>query len=633
MSDLHARAEAAGLSRAWQDANGRDQIVSDEALAAILEYLDADAVEPSFVSADRGEAVALPSSWQTGAALLTLENGRTVSVVIEAAPDGSLCLPALAEWGYHTLEQGDRRCTLVVAPERCPAPPAERHWGSAVQIPSLREGGGAYGDFASLAQAARTLGHAGAAALAISPVHALFPADARRFSPYAPSSRIFRNIWLAPASDAVPDAPALIDWTGAAPDRLQDLRLVYDRMGDAATSAFEEWRRARGERLEAQALFDALHAYFHQRDHAAGWRDWPTPFHDPNGDAVARFADEHRDAIRFYAFAQWQADRALGDAAAAAKGAGMAIGLIADLAIGVSGDGADAWSRRDELLTGLSIGAPPDPLGPDGQNWGITALSPSALRRQAFRPFIETLRAVFAHAGGIRIDHALGLCRLWVVPEGARADQGAYLAMPFADMLRILRIEANRANGERGAIVIGEDLGTVPPGFRDVMARAEMLGMRVLPFERDDEGRFLPADAWDAQAIAMTATHDIPTVAGWWEGRDLDWRARIADRPVSPDERDHRADEKTALWDMIGDDGGEPEEPATVVDAAIRAVAKTPCPLAIVPVEDLLGLDEQPNLPGTTDEHPNWRRRLPDTLANALADPAVAARIATLNAR
>lgn len=628
MSDLHARAEAAGLAREWQDAKGQAQCVSDDALTAILDRLDIDSGEVTFVSGEQGEGISLPDGWRDGPARLTPEGGDIQSITVRSG-----VLPGLAACGYHRLEQGDRTITVAVAPPRCPAPPAGLHWGSAVQIPSLREGGGDYGDFASLALAARTLAEAGATALAISPVHALFPADGARFSPYAPSSRLFRNIWLAPAGEPVVDGPTLIDWPSAAPDRLRDLRLVYDRLTDTDRVAFAAWRRDQGAPLEAQARFDAIHAHFHARDRAKGWRDWPSDFHDPAGAAVERFAEEHRDAITFYAFAQWWADRTLGDASTAARQAGMTVGLITDLAIGVAADGADSWSRRDELLTGLSIGAPPDPLGPDGQNWGITALSPFALRRKAFEPFIHTLRAVFAHAGGVRIDHALGLCRLWVIPEGAAADQGAYLSMPFADMLRILRIEAQRANGGRGAIVIGEDLGTVPPGFRDTMARVGMLGMRVLPFERDEQGAFTAPEQWDEQAIAMTATHDIPTVAGWWKSRDLEWRARIADRSVEPDELTHRDEEKAALWDTIGGDEPRPDAPAAAVDAAVAAVARTPCPLAIVPLEDLLGLEEQPNLPGTIDEHPNWRRRLPDTLANALTSEAVASRIALLNAR
>ncbi|WP_375242855.1 4-alpha-glucanotransferase [Sphingomonas parapaucimobilis] len=628
MSDLHARAEAAGLSRRWQDAQGRDQTVSDEALAAILDRLDTDVGETVFVSGELGEEVPLPGTCGDGTALLVLEGGETASITIRGR-----MLPSINQPGYHRLEQGERQWTVAIAPPRCPTPPPGKHWGSAVQIPSLREGGGAFGDIASLASAAKALGRAGAAALAISPVHALFPADAGRFSPYAPSSRLFRNVWLAPAGEPVAGPPALIDWPSAAPDRMRDLRIVCDQLDDVQSQAFERWRQEAGERLKAQARFDALHAYFHARDRASGWPDWPEEYRDPASEAVARFAAEREDSIRFYAFAQWWADRALRDAADTARDNGMGIGLIADLAIGVAMNGADGWNRRGELLTGLSIGAPPDPLGPDGQNWGITALSPFALRRQGFAPFIDTLRAVFAHAGGIRIDHALGLCRLWVVPDGAPADQGAYLAMPFADMLRILRIEAQRADQGRGAIVIGEDLGTVPPGFRDTMAKVGMLGMRVLPFERDAGGAFLPPDTWSERAIAMTATHDIPTVAGWWKGRDLEWRARIAGRPVSPEDSANRARERTALWQAVGNGAPKPDEPATVVDAAIAAVAGTPCPLAIIPVEDLLGLDEQPNLPGTIDEHPNWRRRLADTLDRSLATPEVAARIAVLNAR
>lgn len=631
MSDLHDRAEAAGLIRQWQDAKGEDQIVSDEALEAILACLDDDAIEERFVSADMGGIVVLPSGWRAGPAELRLESGDIRPVTL-SKDDDRVCLTGIAMPGYHHLRQDDRELTVAIAPLRCPSPPAGRHWGSAVQIPSLREGHGAYGDFASLAQAAATLGRAGAAAVAISPVHALFPADASRFSPYAPSSRLFRNAWLAPAGEPMADTEELIDWSTAAPDRMRDLRIAYDRLSDADRATFAEWRQAQGERLQAQAVFDALHVYFLARNGASGWRQWPDEFHDPTGEAVRRFVADHADAVAFHAFAQWHADRGLARAADAARDASMAIGLIADLAIGVAGDGADSWSRPQDVLTGLSIGAPPDPLGPDGQNWGITALSPFALRRQGFAPFIGTLRAILAHAGGVRIDHALGLGRLWVIPEGRTADQGAYLTMPFDHMLRILKIEAHRANDGRGAIVIGEDLGTVPPGFRDVMADAGMLGMRVLPFERDAEGDFVPSQDWSADAIAMTATHDIATVAGWWQGRDLEWRATIAGKPVSSDQQDERADERSRLWDKIGD-GPMPEEAAPVVDAAIAAVASSPCPLAIIPAEDLLGLVEQPNLPGTIDEHPNWRRRLPNTLDAAFADPVVATRIATLNAR
>lgn len=623
MTDLTARAEAAGLCVEWEDADGRQQRVSDAVLEAILACLRTDGDVAPFVTADVGRPIALPAHLAGLTGELDLEDGTRRS----AAIGGDGALPPIAEPGYHRLLAGGETWTIAVAPLRCPAVPGKALWATAVQLPSLRgETPGAFGDFGTLAQAMRAFGEAGAAAVAISPTHALFPADATRYSPYAPSSRLYRNVLFAPAGAAAPSGgDDLIDWSAAIPDRLRDLRIDYDRRSEedrAAVTAFRTPER------HAHATFDALHGYLHQRDRATGWRDWPEAFHDAGGPAVARFVADHTDAIDFYLYLQWRAETALAAAGEAGRAAGMPIGLIADLAIGVSGDGSDSWSRRDELLTELSIGAPPDPLGPDGQNWGITALCPFALRRTGFAPFIATLRSAFAHAGGLRIDHALGLKRLWVIPEGESADKGAYLQMPFEDLLRILKIEAHRA----GAIVIGEDLGTVPPGFRDTMAEAGLLGMRVLPFERDEDGGFVTPAEWDREAVAMTGTHDIATVAGWWLGRDIAWRARIADRSAEPDMA-QRVDDRTALWRACAGDAPEPTDPQLVVDAAIARVAATPCPVALIPVEDLLGLEEQPNLPGTIDEHPNWRRRLPDTTPALLARPAVAARIHTLNHR
>lgn len=276
--------------------------------------------------------------------------------------------------------------------------------------------------------------------------------------------------------------------------------------------------------------------------------------------------------------------------------------------------GSHGWSRRDELLTGLTIGAPPDPLGPDGQNWGITTLDPFALARTGFAAFIETIRTALAHAGGIRIDHALGLDRLWVMPEGAPASDGAYLTMPGEHLKRIVAIEAHRAN----AIVIAEDLGTVPPGFRDDLATRGMLGMRVLLFERDDAGAFVPPAQWRGGAIAMTGTHDTPTMAGWWIGRDIAWGRRLG-RTGMDEAEQQRVVERASLWNAIDGEGAPPAQPP--LDKILNAVADAPVPLAIIPLEDLLGLEEQPNIPGTIDEHPNWRRRMPQASAKLLGRP------------
>jgi 4-alpha-glucanotransferase len=284
----------------------------------------------------------------------------------------------------------------------------------------------------------------------------------------------------------------------------------------------------------------------------------------------------------------------------------------------------------------VSIGAPPDLLSTGGQNWGLAAFSPAGLRAHGFSAFIEMLRAAMRHAGGVRIDHALGLRRLWVIPEGQEATDGAYLAFPQTDLLRLIALESHRHR----AIVLGEDLGTIPPGFQDELAESGILGMRVLWFEKDGE-RFTPPRSWSRAAAAMTSTHDLPTLAGWWRGRDLEWRAKLG---LSGDP-DHRAQEgnerfrdRFALWDVMRDSGaaqGDPppdHEPERFVDAATRHVAGAASDLVIIPSEDLLGLDEQPNLPGTMDEHhPNWRRRLPAPADQLLEAPHVAPRLAAIS--
>lgn len=615
----------------WQDANGRAQTVADDALAAILDALGPE--EPDapvdFVSADVGERIAVPGS--TGRATLHLEDGSSRDVEIE---NGSI--PGIAVAGYHHLAIGGRTMRLAIAPPRCftiaDAASGRRLWGAAVQIPALRDARRtAFGDFATLADTARAFAGQGADALAISPVHALFPADASRFSPYAPSSRQFLNVLFGDAGGDQSDAhPELIDWRGDIPTRLARLRAAFDRgVPDAARPFAEEG----GEALENHARFDAIHAHFFAQSGAKGWRDWPTAFHDPRSAAVEAFASEHRADVEFKIYLQWLAQTGLNAAQHAATQAGMAIGLVADLAVGLDAGGSHAWSRRGDLLTGLSIGAPPDRLGPDGQNWGITGFDPRALRRTGFAAFVDTIRAGLAHAGGLRIDHAFGLRRLWVVPEGGGAADGAYLDMPFDDLMRIIALESQRAR----AIVIGEDLGTVPEGFRAAMDARAMLGMRVLWFERDWAGGFIPPAHWSADAVAMTGTHDLPTVAGWWQGRDIDWTWALGRKSEALDQaadRAARAEDRTCLWEATGSPELQPatDDPDPVVDAVIVHVAEAPCALTILPIEDLVGLVEQPNLPGTIEEHPNWRRRMPDTTAALLARPAVAARIAALYA-
>jgi 4-alpha-glucanotransferase len=303
----------------------------------------------------------------------------------------------------------------------------------------------------------------------------------------------------------------------------------------------------------------------------------------------------------------------------------MTVGLIADLAIGMDGAGSHAWSRQDEILHGLSIGAPPDYYAADGQNWALTTFSPRGLAASGYAPFIETLRASLRHVGGIRIDHVMGMSRLWLVPEGAGALDGAYVSFPSETLFRLIALESWRHR----AIVIGEDLGTLPYGFRDYLREQGVAGLRVLRFERSQYGYIGPSD-WDRDAVALTSTHDLVPTAGWWAGSDLDAPGETVEA------ENVRAWDRGVLWGAFRDAGlaeGErppPEETAPVVDAAIRYVAATPCTLKIVPIEDALGLRVQPNVPGTTVEKPNWRHRLEGNAARVLDGEGLRDRLAPL---
>jgi len=659
-SALHQLAEAAGLQRDWSDAEGHPHRVADEALTRVLAALGYPADDErtiaeslarlreeertaSFLSLDLGEDLRLPATGaMPRAAELVLEDGTTRSLALEDEGEHwRLATAGVDVPGYHALRLGGREYMLAIAPPRCltvadlSSAPGGRLWGTAAQIPALRDAAGTgFGGFGTLARAAGALAATGADALAISPAHALFPADVTRFSPYAPSSRLFLNILYANprligAEPAPGEQDELIDWEQAIPAHLAALRSAFAGRSEAVKREVAGYTERAGPELTHHAIFDALHAHFFDTG-ARGWQGWPPEYHDPDGPAVQRFAAEHEDEVAFFLFAQWLAKQSLDAAQKAATQGGMAIGLISDLAVGMDSGGSHAWSRPGDLLTGLSIGAPPDPLGPRGQDWGITSFAPLALRRSGFSGFIGTLRSALDHAGGIRIDHMLGLARLWVIPHGSSSAEGAYLTYPLDDMLRILAIESHRAQ----AIVIGEDLGTVPEGLRPKLARRGVYGMNVLWFERDEHGGFLPPAEWRKSAVALSGTHDLATIAGWWRGRDIDWAWKLgrSGADSEDDDRRQRHEDRARLWQALirsGTASGEqpaPHDVWPVLEAAAAHVGSSPCDLAILPLEDLLGLDEQPNLPGTMDEHPNWRRRLPAPLEDLLARPEIARR-------
>ena len=425
-----------------------------------------------------------------------------------------------------------------------------------------------------------------------------------------------------------------IDWQQAAPLRQRLLKALFDALSasPAATAArqeFEGFAADASPLLHDHAVFEVLHRREREHDPARlHWRDWTAPYRDAASAEVAAFAAQHAEEVEHQLFLQWLAARSYSQAQRACRDAGMKVGLIADLAIGMDGGGSHAWSRPSDVLIGLTIGAPPDYYAADGQNWGLTTFSPLGLAASGYAPFIETLRASLRHVGGIRIDHVMGLNRLWLIPEGAGALDGAYVTFPQEALFRLIALESWRHR----AIVIGEDLGTLPYGFREHLAEQGIAGMRVLRFERTQHG-YVPPQDWDARAVAMTSTHDLVPTAGWWAGADLEPPNGEVDR------HSIREWDRGVLWGAFRDAGivdGErpaPEDTVPVVDAALRYVAETPCTLKIVSIEDALGIRTQPNVPGTTAEKPNWRHRLDGDAGDLLDDPVVRRRLAQLARR
>jgi len=682
-------ARAAGLAHEWTNAFGQPMRVDPDDLRHILERLGFPCASdeqcrdslarlagleggdglPPLVTGVAGRPLHLPAAPRLAgqAWRIELEDGRELSGRLPSDTSRGVELPAIDHFGYHQLHVGDTATTLAIAPPKCfgiadavgSTGASPRLWGLGVQLYALRRpGDGGIGDFTGLSALARSAAAHGASALAISPVHAMFSADVNRFSPYGPSSRLFLNaLHIDPAAvlghDAFTtelaalgnDAPAryeameraeLIDWPGSAQMRLALLRRLHARMAAAGgNSDFDAFVRQGGDALRDHARFEALHAWQLANGENGYWKEWPEGLRDPHSAAVEAFARHHEAEVAFHLFLQWQAARGLGGAQKAAQEAGMPIGLISDLAVGADNGGSQAWSRQAEIINGLSVGAPPDVLNTRGQSWGLGAFSPHAMKAKGFGAYIEMLRAIFACAGGARIDHVLGLNRLWLVPDGESPQHGAYLQYPVHDLLRLIALESWRNR----AIVIGEDLGTVPQGYDVLLAEAGLLGIRVLLFQQHD-GRFFRPDEWPAHAIATTTTHDLPTIAGWWQGRDVDWRARLDLLMPGQTERDARHDrtrERASLWQALSDAGctapgaPAPGESTPVVDAAVSFMASTPAPLAMLPIEDALALPEQPNLPGTVDSHPNWRRRLPQPVESVLDAPAVRNRLAAMN--
>lgn len=662
MNELTALAARAGIHVRWHDIHGVEHAVADATLERLLCALG----YPAQTASRRAESAERLARLERQAPALQVVRAGDPIVIADAASrpfelraedggcwagrfdDAGAARPPVAP-GYYRLacEGWEREVAITPGHADLVSTRPARGFGLIAQLYALRrDGDGGLGDYESLARLAAAAGARGADALALSPDHAGYARSPGRFSPYSPSSRLFRNaLYVDPAATLGGTAfaallerlgatqswhecerRALIDWERTGTLRWKVLRALLPLCRERETlwSDFLHWRRRAGGALEQHARFEALDGHFADRP-------WPAGFAEPDAGGVEAFAAEHADEVTFHAFAQWLAARGLAAAQRCAVAAGMRIGLLADLAVGVDPAGSDAWRHPHAMLRGATIGAPPDLLAPLGQNWGLTTYAPAALRELGYRPYLELLRAVLRPVGGVRIDHVLGFRRLWLIPDGCASGEGAYVSCPDEELLGLVALEGWL--GRR--VVLGEDLGTVPAGFREALARNGLLGMSVLPFERDADG-FRAAEHWRADAAALTTTHDLPPLAGWWRGRDLEWRHAIGqiDAREFAAQLADRAAERGALRARLGcDDGRRGREEPRFVDAAIDHVARTPAPLALIPLEDLRGATEQPNLPGTTDEHPNWRRRDPLSVDHLFEHPRVAARMRRLAGR
>ncbi len=675
---LERLVQGAGIAPAWRDLQGERHLVGIETKRALLAAMGlpagsrSEAEEslsrlsgqarrglPETKVVRLGEPIALPLGREGdrcgGAVRITVrrEDGGEEHLAAEGGEALLGPLPA----GRHVVVRDDlpdSPCLLTIAPARCflPAELAHgaRRFGVAAHLYTLRrKGDQGIGDFTTLGAFAERAGAIGGAILGINPLHALFACERDRASPYHPSDRRFLDpiyldvTALGPFGEAAGARALLAEHANemaalsAAP--LVDYGRVWAlkrKVLEAAFAAFEHLEPARaprrdvarfvaagGESLRRFACFEAI-----AETRRGSWQDWPGELSGPHASGVARFAEREARRVGFHLFLQFLGDAQLARAAERGRDGGLSLGLYRDLAVGAAADGAEAWASEGALVRGAAIGAPPDRFAPDGQNWHLAP--PDPLKPAAQSSFAGLLAANMRHAGALRIDHVMGLARLFWIPAGTGAKDGTYVSYPLDDLLGHLALESTRAR----SLVVGEDLGTVPEGLRARLNENAVLGCRVLWFERDGAGFRGPRD-YPVQAVASVSTHDLPTLAGWWLG--LDGQERVALGISSEDGSALRAAEKRALVEALAREGllGGPvdleAEPTPALLAAIHAyLARTPSMLALVQADDLAGATMAVNLPGTDRERPNWRRKLAPGIDRIFASETARAILAPL---
>jgi 4-alpha-glucanotransferase len=664
---------------------------SDEASAKTAldeaDWLDwSRALEPVYVTRNGAQSpsieVKLPRAQDSVSWLIFLEGGgelrgsaptAALKMLETRDTDGIACaryrlvLARAIPWGYHTISIGRGSverdpadtAVLIVAPDSCWLPSTfdqgAKLWGVSAQlylVRSARQWG--IGDYTDLARLVEMLKPLGANIVGVNPLHAMFLELPEQASPYSPANRLLLNILnidvtaipelaQCEAAQSLIESPSfqlalqscqearLVQYSGVLALKLKVLRLVFadtqSHRDSPRRQAFADFKRSGGDALKRGSLFQALQEHFAKRTPAlTDWHDWPLEYRDANSQAVARFAQEHSDEVLFFEWLQFIADGQLAAVAQTAKP--MAVGLYRDLAVGAAPAGAETWFNPRVSVDSAQVGAPPDIHNPAGQDWGLPPFNPHALREEGYRSFIELVRTNMRHAGGLRIDHVMALKQLYWIPKGGTPAQGAYVRYPMEDLIGILALESHR----NSCLVVGEDLGTVPEGFRERMIRANILSYRVLLFERTQEG-FVPPEAYPAAAVAVAGSHDLPTQHAWWEARDIALKKSLALYPsaqgLQQARQGRRSDHLELLAALRGEGLLDSDEADAIDDMDIESLicaahaylARSNAFLVIPQLDDLTDEVAPVNVPATDTEHANWRRRQSLTLEQLAVHP------------
>jgi 4-alpha-glucanotransferase len=647
--NLFTKADDLGIQPGFIDALGNHRVTSEAALKIIIDALPAHAPhrlldEAVVIRPGRPartalkQAATLPLRWKIVADLKVIAQGEAQE---EAQESVIIWPPGLPQGGYRLQVTDASGCSddvpLIVAPPRAFGGDFDRCWLMAVQLYGVRSarnwGIGDFTDLEGLIDLARQLGADG---VGLNPLHALFDDRPGDCSPYSPNSRLFLNALFVDVERAPGFQPGaaddvaltklrqsdIVDYVAVAGLKWRALRRAFESfqadLDNPRRADFEKFRGERAPLLQRFACFEVLRHKF-----GKPWWEWPEAWQEPDEGNCARLRQgPDKDEIEFVEFVQWIADRQLGACQARAKSLGMKVGLYLDVAVGVQSDGFDAWNEQVAIARRLAVGAPPDALNTAGQDWGLAGFNAAGLEMKSFEPYREMLRASMRHAGAIRLDHVLGLKRLYLVPRGFAPDNGVYVRMPFD---ALLAATAQESVAHR-CVVIGEDLGTVPDGFRQTLADWGIWSYQVMMFERDDHGRFRGIDYYAPDALVTFNTHDLSTYAGWRSFSDLKLKRSLGIDPGESD--DARWHALTMLSDILRHHAIDTHD----LYAVAGFLARTRSRLLAISLEDLLGVIDQPNIPGTVNEHPNWRRRLPlalDGIAAAIDVSALARATAT----